>query len=1596
MLLPVACVAVLFGAGRGPAQVLASAGFNDATGLNSNSTANSPYNVGNASVVGQGGGEPGWASAWQGGQLNVANVTTGRAYEGDGALFLQGTSQVFRKLAAPVTGIETITVELMVPSASGAGGVNWYTAENDITNTGARIGSQVQANPNGHWFVLDGIGDGGGTPVDTGLAWTAGVYQLARVDVDMVNRDWDFYVDGIRYNPGHHLGFRGSPAVIDEINFLNGTGAPNGTYVDDITVSSAPEPSALFLLSPVAVLWTYRRLRAGNKRRTRVALPLAVISALFAAAGGRAQTTATWVGSTGNWNDPTHWTTDPFFPDNGNGGQNYVAVINSGTPTFNQDVTVTGFTMTGGSLLSKGFAGPFTMTVTTSLNWTGGTFDMGQTLASNGTAGISSGILNGTLVNSGAVTTQGMTGHGAINNATGASWTSVGATIDGTGTIDNYGNWVAKTPSGTQFGNYSYWAFNNRAGGTVTVVDSSMTFVGSGTHDGSFVMSGSSGLSFSTGSTQVFNPASSVSGTGNVAIGAAATIAGTYTPTGQTWVTGPVTFTSPYGGVGQLRVDSPGSVSFTQPTTLSNFLLTGGTLGGPAPLTLNGPGSTMLFSGGTLGGTSATPIQNLGVVSFGSNAKTLGNNFNNTGGATVNWDNGDVNLGPGVTLTNAAGANFNVSATAALAGSATQSAGVFDNLGTVTRSAGSGTTTVYSTFHNRAGATTNVQAGTLNLANPGIIAGTFNVSAGATLAFSGTETLPGSAVYAGAGTLAVGGGTATLAGPLTFSNVALGGGTLTGPGSIAAGGLTISGGTLATSGGVTASTLTLTGGTLGRDFVVDGTSSNQFGGGTLTVGQGFTMTVPAGTTLQATSGTIAGPGAVVNRGVLTKTGTGTVTVSAPFGNGPGGFVQVQVGTLSVGGGTLDGSLNVSLGTTLTLTAGATVPATANLSGAGQVTVGGPVTVTAGGINSYNGGTTVTAGGNLFVSGAGPALGAGFVTVIGGGVLRLTDPSNLAAGVKVTVGSGGAFGVAADVDPAPILASNSAGVYAVDLPSFTTPLSLATLGNGQMFLGSTGGGTYTAASLGRGSGSAYRLGGGGGTLTLPGSNVLTGASSVTVGGAGLTGTVRILANNNFTAGTTLAAGTLEVGANGALGPGKLTITGGTLQAGGGPVNLANSIVLGGDLTVGGANPLGFTTSVLVTGNRTVTVPGGGLLNIPADVGGDVSGRALTKAGGGTMVLSGANTFSQLIVAAGTVQVVGNFPSLGTNSATVRDGGVLRQAAAANLNSSGGARIAVAAGGVLGLDGDFLASLDPTSAGTLAIDTPTYPFSLNQAALGAGQMFVGSLGAGQLNGVSLVPGVGGVYRLGGGGGTLTIPTANLLNGTNSLVIGSAQTDGAGTVVLAAAQNYTGTTTVAAGSKLVLQGGLTGPGTVSVLAGGTLAGSGSANGFVSMAGTLSPGNSPGSLTLANGVAFTAGSHYLWELSALTTAGPGMGFDQVAVTGGMVTVDPAAALTLSFTGTATGPNTTDPFWQAIETWPIITLSGSATASGPLAFQVDNSAWLAAGIFVTGPNPSGAGVDLTWLPASVPEPGTLALTGLAAISWATVRRRRRAGAVET
>lgn len=214
-----------------------------------------------------------------------------------------------------------------------------------------------------------------------------------------------------------------------------------------------------------------------------------------------------------------------------------------------------------------------------------------------------------------------------------------------------------------------------------------------------------------------------------------------------------------------------------------------------------------------------------------------------------------------------------------------------------------------------------------------------------------------------------------------------------------------------------------------------------------------------------------------------------------------------------------------------------------------------------------------------------------------------------------------------------------------------------------------------------------------------------------------------------------------------------------------------------------------------------------------------------------------------------------------------------------------------------------------------------------------------------------------------------------------------DGAGTFTLSGTHAYTGNTTVSNG-KLVVNGSIASSGLTSVNAGAVLGGSGTL-GTTTVAGTHSPGNSPGVQTVTGNLTYSAGSHVVWELIANSTTGRGTGFDGIDVTGNLAFTG-ATTLDLEFALAGSTVDWSDALWDNSITgtngWKVFDLTtGTITGLGNLAIgtgtRPDASGDTLAAVR---PNASfslfqdGNDIYLNYTNVSpIPEPGSLLGLGL-------------------
>jgi hypothetical protein len=261
----VACLCIAFESG---AAIIASSGFNDAAGLNSNSTPNSPFTIGQT-VDGRGAGEPGWADNWlvqQGGALGGgehALILGAAALEGDGGLQLEpnpifGQTRAIRRLATPQNRRFVIEQDV---NFIGVNSLYSRPSSSAVGNEGVSIGPEWRISGpigNRHFDVLDGIGDQLESNWEsTGIDAKPGEWQHVLLDINVATQTWTFSVDGVMYNAPDPLGFRGTPPNIDNIEYITDSSG----YIDSVVVRDAPEPASLALAPLGIALFALRRRR---------------------------------------------------------------------------------------------------------------------------------------------------------------------------------------------------------------------------------------------------------------------------------------------------------------------------------------------------------------------------------------------------------------------------------------------------------------------------------------------------------------------------------------------------------------------------------------------------------------------------------------------------------------------------------------------------------------------------------------------------------------------------------------------------------------------------------------------------------------------------------------------------------------------------------------------------------------------------------------------------------------------------------------------------------------------------------------------------------------------------------------------------------------------------------------------------------------------------------------------------------------------------------------------------------------------------------------------------------------------------------------
>jgi len=436
-----------------------------------------------------------------------------------------------------------------------------------------------------------------------------------------------------------------------------------------------------------------------------------------------------------------------------------------------------------------------------------------------------------------------------------------------------------------------------------------------------------------------------------------------------------------------------------------------------------------------------------------------------------------------------------------------------------------------------------------------------------------------------------------------------------------------------------------------------------------------------------------------------------------------------------------------------------------------------------------------------------------------------------------------------------------------------------------------------------------------------------------------GTLYLGGNSAYSGTTTANLGTLELttpNSFGASGVGNETVVNGNAPARvriGGATSTAESFIISG---TGASNVGAINFGSSQTGvNTTGTITGQITLSADAQIGaaGGSSG-VLDRSGAGDAIQT--NGFQVSFTGGGTLRV--NSPIAGTGGAIAHGGTGVVTLTAANTYTgttaiTGNGSLRLGAGGADG-------SLSTNSAISMAAAQSTFVVDQSDTVTQGVDFSVAAITA----------------SVGGPG------------------IGNFIQAGSGTTILNAANSYRGATSVNAGTLLINGNQSAADGAVTVASGATLGGSGTTGGAVTVNGILSPGNSPGVLTVAS-LILGGSSTSLFEINGTTR---GTDYDGVNITTASgLTYD--GALSLSFgNGSAFANNTTFDL-----------LSFTGTPSGDFLSVTSTG-------FYAGTWTQAAGEwslttseqKLTFTPSTgdlviaVPEPSTLVLLSGLAVVW--------------
>ncbi len=165
----------------------------------------------------------------------------------------------------------------------------------------------------------------------------------------------------------------------------------------------------------------------------------------------------------------------------------------------------------------------------------------------------------------------------------------------------------------------------------------------------------------------------------------------------------------------------------------------------------------------------------------------------------------------------------------------------------------------------------------------------------------------------------------------------------------------------------------------------------------------------------------------------------------------------------------------------------------------------------------------------------------------------------------------------------------------------------------------------------------------GALVING--IVSGSGSLTKTGAG---TLTLNGANIYTGNTTLSGGTVQIGNDSAFGTGTINFNNLSLklEAVGGNRTLSNAYTISAATTFQGAYGLTLSANTNIAKSRVLTINGTGVLSLTGNIGS--GNRSLTKAGTGTLFLSGVNTYTGGYIAKSGTSIIANSASVGSGT------------------------------------------------------------------------------------------------------------------------------------------------------------------------------------------------------------------------------------------------------------------------------------------------------------------------------------------------------------